>query len=136
METSIQFAASDPPRSNAVSAQGIGGVVPLRMRSHSISRKRAHSSDLHDKIGELEDAEDEDAGLRDERDYKKKQVQCTEVRDLQDRAATNARKCRSSAYARHSYWLTPQWESYTGILVHRRSMSTRPRSRKRQVDPI
>lgn len=80
METSIQFAQGDPPRSNAISAQGIGGVVPLRIRSHS--RKRAHSTDIHDKIGELEDAEDEDAGLRDERDYKKKQVQDSSVRDL------------------------------------------------------
>lgn len=80
METSIQFAEGNPPRSNAVSAQGVGGVFPLRHRS--LSRKRTHPADIHDKIGELEDAEDEDAGLRDERDYKKRQVHYNEVRHL------------------------------------------------------
>jgi KUP system potassium uptake protein len=55
-----------------MSSQGIGGVVPLRHRS--LSRKRTHSIDVRDKIADLEDAEDEDAGLRDDRDYKKKQV--------------------------------------------------------------
>jgi KUP system potassium uptake protein len=68
METSIQF-ADDTRSRKSVSAQGVGGVVPLRQ-----SRKRTHSIDVQDKIAELEDAEDEDAGLRDERDYKKKQV--------------------------------------------------------------
>jgi KUP system potassium uptake protein len=71
METSIQF-AGEPRSRKSVSAQGVGGVVPLRHRS--LSRKRTHSIDVQDKIAELEDAEDEDAGLRDERDYKKKQV--------------------------------------------------------------
>jgi KUP system potassium uptake protein len=52
-----------------MSSQGVGGVVPLRHRS--LSRKRTNSID---KIAALEDPEDEDAGLRDERDYKKKQV--------------------------------------------------------------
>jgi KUP system potassium uptake protein len=71
METSIQF-AGEPRSRKSVSGQGVGGVVPLRHRS--LSRKRTHSIDVQDKIAELEDAEDEDAGLRDERDYKKKQV--------------------------------------------------------------
>lgn len=46
-------------------------MVPLRTRS----RSRGHKSsvDVH-KIGDVEDAEDEDAGLRDERDFKRRQV--------------------------------------------------------------
>jgi KUP system potassium uptake protein len=68
MEPSIQF-VDENQRSRK---SGIGGVVPLR--HHSLSRKRTNSIDVRDKIDELEDPEDEDAGLRDDRDYKKKQV--------------------------------------------------------------
>jgi hypothetical protein len=71
METSIQF-AEEKHRRKSTSSQGIGGVVPLRHRS--LSRKRTNSIDVRDKISALEDPEDEDAGLRDDRDYKKKQV--------------------------------------------------------------
>jgi KUP system potassium uptake protein len=68
METSIQFAGD----TRRPSAQAIGGVVPLRHRSRS--RRRTNSLSAIDKAAELEDAEDEDAGLRDARDYKQKQV--------------------------------------------------------------
>jgi hypothetical protein len=64
MESTVQF--TDAVNSTS---QGIGGVVPLRQRSHA----RRASVDVS-KDAELEDAEDEDAGLRDERDYKKRQV--------------------------------------------------------------
>jgi KUP system potassium uptake protein len=66
METSIHFAGD----TRRPSAQAIGGVVPLRSRS----RRRTNSLSVIDKAAELEDAEDEDAGLRDARDYKQKQV--------------------------------------------------------------
>jgi len=59
MATGIHFV-------NGTSSHDIGGVVPLRQRSRT---QQADTKDL-----ELEDAEDEDAGLRDERDYKKRQV--------------------------------------------------------------
>jgi KUP system potassium uptake protein len=65
MEPTIQFADAV----TSTSSQGIGGVVPLRQRSHP----RRASVDVSKNL-ELEDAEDEDAGLRDERDYKKRQV--------------------------------------------------------------
>jgi KUP system potassium uptake protein len=70
METSIQFANDPQRRRKSNSSQGIGGVVPLRHRSHS--QRRANSIDI--KGTHLEDAEDEDAGLRADRDYKQKQV--------------------------------------------------------------
>ncbi|KAH3907325.1 hypothetical protein HBI56_184780 [Parastagonospora nodorum] len=72
METSIQFAGDPRQSRKSISSQGVGGVVPLR--HHSLSRKRTHSIDVRDKIADLEDAEDEDAGLRDDRDYKHKQI--------------------------------------------------------------
>ncbi|OAL45010.1 potassium transporter [Pyrenochaeta sp. DS3sAY3a] len=69
--TAIQFQEETlrPSRSNNL--QSIGGVVPLRSRS--VSRGVKGSVDLN-KIRELEDAEDEDAGLRDERDFKRSQA--------------------------------------------------------------
>ena len=68
MEPSIQFAdtALHTCRSNT---QSIGGVVPLRSRS----RGRKSSLDVG-KLGGLEDAVDEDAGLRNDRDFKRSQV--------------------------------------------------------------
>jgi len=73
MESSYQFAGDPRQPRKSVSSQGVGGVVPLR--HHSLSRKRTHSIDVRDKIADLEDAEDEDSGLRDDRDYKHKQVE-------------------------------------------------------------
>ncbi|KAH7086630.1 potassium transporter-domain-containing protein [Paraphoma chrysanthemicola] len=70
METSIHFAENMQRRRKSTSSQCIGGVVPLRQRSHS--QKRANSIEF--KGVDLEDAEDEDAGLRAERDYKQRQV--------------------------------------------------------------
>lgn len=71
MENSIQFASDTlrPTRSN--NSQSIGGVV--RLRSHSRVRGHRNSVDLA-KLRELEDVEDEDAGLRDECDFKRSQV--------------------------------------------------------------
>lgn len=70
METSIQFAddALQPVRSE--SGQAIGGVVRLRSKASRVGR---NSSIDTTKIAELEDAKDEDAGLRDERDFKHSQ---------------------------------------------------------------
>ncbi|KAF1848275.1 potassium transporter [Cucurbitaria berberidis CBS 394.84] len=71
MEASIHFpdATLHPTRSNK--SHSIGGVIPLRSRSKPHGSKT--SVDLA-KARELEDAEDEDAGLRDARDYKRSQV--------------------------------------------------------------
>jgi KUP system potassium uptake protein len=66
METSIQFADEVHP----VRSQSIGGVYPMRSRTKSV----AHRNSIDVKTAELEDAEDEDAGLRDERDFKRSQV--------------------------------------------------------------
>ena len=73
METSIQFAeqASPSAQNHASSDGAIGGVVRLRSREKTRGYKR--SIDLG-KPGDLEDAEDEDAGLRNEADYKHSQV--------------------------------------------------------------
>jgi hypothetical protein len=66
METSIQFADEVHP----VRSQSIGGVYPMRSRTKSAT----HRNSIDVKTAELEDAEDEDAGLRDERDFKRSQV--------------------------------------------------------------
>jgi KUP system potassium uptake protein len=73
MEPSIHFAEQAPPsaQNHASSQSAIGGVVRLRSREQTRGYKR--SIDLG-KLGELEDAEDEDAGLRNEADYKHSQV--------------------------------------------------------------
>ena len=71
METSIQFADTPLRPTKSASTQGVGGVYPLRSRSKS--RGRRGSYEEH-KAAELGNAEDEDAGLRDDRDYKHKQV--------------------------------------------------------------
>ena len=70
MESTIQFADTPKPKRSHDDLT-IGGVVPLRARSRSRGRK---SSFEIFKSGEVEDAEDEDAGLRNEGDYKHKQV--------------------------------------------------------------
>jgi KUP system potassium uptake protein len=71
--TSIQFAGDAlRPTKSRNNDTGIGGVVPLR-EIRSRSRRRTNSINAS-KLEELEDAEDEDAGLRSEGDYKKKQV--------------------------------------------------------------
>jgi hypothetical protein len=131
METSIQFASDNQRSRKAAASHGIGGVVPLRHRS--LSRKRTRSLDVHDKVAELDDAEDEDAGLRDERDYKRRQVR--KVRDLHVVHA-NTRVCRTSACARFSYWPTSLSVSSTETSGHRRSMSTRRRSQRSRAGRI
>ena len=71
MESStIQF-ASDPRPKRQLRDHDIGGVVPIRTRSRSVGRKS--SFEIY-KEGALESAEDEDAGLRNENDYKRRQV--------------------------------------------------------------
>lgn len=69
----MQFAdqASPSVQNHASSHNATGGVVRLRSRSQTRGYKR--SIDLA-KPGELDDAEDEDAGLRNEADYKHSQV--------------------------------------------------------------
>ena len=70
MESTVQFAdAPRPKRSNE--DLDVGGVVPLRARSRTRGRKT--SFEIF-KEGALESLEDEDAGLRNENDYKRKQV--------------------------------------------------------------
>ncbi|KAI8938987.1 hypothetical protein NX059_004831 [Plenodomus lindquistii] len=70
MEPTIHFSDDvlRPTRSNH--GHAIGGVV--RLRSRSKSHATQNSADRA-KIDELEGAEDEDAGLRDERDFKRSQ---------------------------------------------------------------
>ncbi|KAF1955950.1 potassium transporter [Byssothecium circinans] len=70
MESTIQFTNAPKPKRSQEDLV-IGGVVPLRGRSKSRGKK---SSFEIFKAGEVEDAEDEDAGLRNEGDYKRKQV--------------------------------------------------------------
>jgi KUP system potassium uptake protein len=71
MEPTVHFAGGTRPMKSNVDDLDVGGVVPLRVRSRPQGRKtsfEAYKADL------AEDAEDEDAGLRSERDFKKKQV--------------------------------------------------------------
>lgn len=75
MEPSIQFVEQTAPsaqsdaQNSASTHNAIGGVVRLRSRTQSISRSVDYS-----KSGDYECAEDEDAGLRNEGDYKRSQV--------------------------------------------------------------
>jgi KUP system potassium uptake protein len=72
MESTIQFADEPVRRTKSKeNSQPLGGVYPVRSRSRSRGRKG--SFDLP-KFTEIENAEDEDAGLGDARDYKQKQV--------------------------------------------------------------
>jgi KUP system potassium uptake protein len=73
MEASIQFADQIAPsaQNHAASQNAIGGVVRLRSRTQSIGGRK--SIDFT-KSADYEDAEDEDAGLRNEADYKRSQV--------------------------------------------------------------
>ena len=73
MEPSIQFAEQSAPsaQNHAASHNAIGGVVRLRSRTQSVGHK---GSIDFTKPGDYEDAEDEDAGLRNEADYKRSQV--------------------------------------------------------------
>jgi KUP system potassium uptake protein len=66
----IHFADDSRPK-RQFNEQDVGGVVPLRVRSHSRGGKS--SFELF-KEGAIESAEDEDAGLRNENDYKRRQV--------------------------------------------------------------
>ncbi|XP_014562190.1 hypothetical protein COCVIDRAFT_84654 [Bipolaris victoriae FI3] len=67
---SAMQAAGAPQSTNPKENMGVGGVVSLRSRSKS--RERKGSFDLG-KLGEIEDAKDEDAGLRNHNDFKQKQ---------------------------------------------------------------
>lgn len=73
MEPSVQFAeqASPSAQNHASGHNAIGGVVRLRSRTQSLGHR---GSIDHAKSGDYEDAEDEDAGLRNEADYKRSQV--------------------------------------------------------------
>ena len=73
MQPSIQFSDQTSPFDNnsASSENAIGGVVHLRSRSQTRGSKRYIDPA---KLGEHENAEDEDAGLRNEADYKRSQV--------------------------------------------------------------
>jgi len=71
MDSTVQFADTPRPKRSSNDDLGIGGVVPLRMRSRSRGRKS--SFEIY-KESELESVEDEDAGLRNENDYKRRQV--------------------------------------------------------------
>lgn len=73
MDTSIQFAEQTAPsaQNNASSHNAIGGVVRLRSRTQSVGH--GGPIDLA-KPRDYDDAEDEDAGLRNEADYKRSQV--------------------------------------------------------------
>lgn len=68
MEPTVHFAGGTRPRKP--DAEDIGGVVPIRARSRSLGKTsfEAYKASL------AADAEDEDAGLRNERDFKRKQV--------------------------------------------------------------
>ena len=67
MDTSIHFADAEV---HPLRTQSVGGVYPMRSRTKS----HVNRTSVDAKISELEDAEDEDAGLRDERDFKRSQV--------------------------------------------------------------
>ncbi|KAF2121644.1 potassium transporter-domain-containing protein [Lophiotrema nucula] len=71
MESTVQFSDDRIRPTRSHNSQSVGGVYPLRYRSRS--RGRNSSLDEH-KIHALEDAEDEDAGLRDGKDLKRKQI--------------------------------------------------------------
>lgn len=69
MDSSTIHFAENPLRPTRSNNAIYGGVVPLRTRS----RSRKRSLDVG-KGSESGDAVDEDAGLRDERDFKRSQV--------------------------------------------------------------
>ncbi|KAL5472919.1 hypothetical protein PMIN07_000337 [Paraphaeosphaeria minitans] len=70
MDTTVHFARA--PRTRRQGRElDVGGVVPLRVRSRSLGRR---SSFEIFKEGTVEAAEDEDAGLRNESDYKRRQA--------------------------------------------------------------
>ncbi|KAF2788544.1 potassium transporter [Melanomma pulvis-pyrius CBS 109.77] len=71
MDSSIQFADAPLRRPKSNTVQSVGGVYPLRSRSKSRGGRGSYEDQ---KAQELEGGDDEDAGLRDERDYKHKQV--------------------------------------------------------------
>lgn len=78
----------------------VGGVVHLR--SHPVSQHHETSVDLA-KTKTLEDAEDEDAGLGDERDFKRSQVRGIPISLMHWLIP-----CSRSVLARSSYWHTSQ----------------------------
>lgn len=81
MQPSIQFTeqASPSAKNPSSSEDGIGGVVRLRSRSQTRGYKRSVDPT---KPGEQRDAEDEDAGLRNEADYKRSQVNAAQANSV------------------------------------------------------
>ncbi|KAF2736134.1 potassium transporter [Polyplosphaeria fusca] len=71
MESTIQFADSTLKQTKSNRSDSIGGVYPIRYRSRSRGRKGSFEEQ---KIDALEQAEDEDAGLRSGNDLKRKQI--------------------------------------------------------------
>lgn len=62
-----------PTRSNTAAGVG-GGVYPIRDHSIERSRTRSRSRDARSRLSDLKDPETEEAGLRQDGDFKKKQV--------------------------------------------------------------
>jgi len=54
-----------------------GGVYPIRAASLERSRTRSRSRDARSRLSDLKDSADEEAGLRQDGDFKKKQVDLT-----------------------------------------------------------
>jgi KUP system potassium uptake protein len=71
----IQIAETLRPTRSHNSGVGLGGgVYPIRAVSLERSRTRSRSRDARSRISDLKDPEAEDAGLRQDGDFKKKQV--------------------------------------------------------------
>jgi KUP system potassium uptake protein len=69
----IQIAETLRPTRSTNSGVG-GGVYPIRAVSLERSRTRSRSRDARSRVSELKDPDGEDAGLRQDGDFKKKQV--------------------------------------------------------------
>jgi KUP system potassium uptake protein len=63
------------PRRPTTSDSGVGGgVYPIRTASRERSRTRSRSRDARNRSSDLKEQETEDTGLRQDGDFKKKQV--------------------------------------------------------------
>lgn len=72
----IRIAETLHPTRSRDSASVAGGVYPIRAVSLERSRTRSRSRDARSRLSDLKDPEVEDAGLRQDGDFKKKQVRC------------------------------------------------------------
>jgi KUP system potassium uptake protein len=70
----IRIAETLRPTRSRDSVSGAGGVYPIRAVSLERSRTRSRSRDARSRLSDLKDPEVEDAGLRQDGDFKKKQV--------------------------------------------------------------